>query len=851
MTGRQDAGLQDAMNDGTGQNGATDHTTPDRQAPGRLGLRRMLTRLSLFWETAWPTLWPSLGIAGAFLALGLFNVLPALPGWLHALILAAFVAALLFTIRNGVRQLRIPSAETATRRLETDSGLKHRPLVTLEDRPALGVVDPQTERLWQLHLARAAAAARKIHLRWPRPNLAARDPYALRGALVIALVAGLGFAGPNATARLSAALTPDLSALTAREAASLELWITPPEHTNLPPMLLASADPENLSEAALQAEGPIAVPAGSTLLAQVNAGRGTPELARGDAATEFAEVADRAWRLETTLDTEGVQSLAVRQSGDTLGAWEFDIIGDTSPEIRFSEAPAANDTNALRIGYTGLDDYGITEVRAELAWPGDPGASGITAIDLELPLPRPDAREGSAASIHDLTAHPWAGLEVDIQLTATDGIGQTGQTDRLSVILPERVFNHPVAREIIAQRRVLALSPENRRDVARSLHNLGRFPGRFDNDIAVFLALMSARSRLIYAPESAGVVGLLSQLWDTALRLEDGALSLAQRDVADLQERFREAIENGASEEEISEIMEELRAALDRYLEALAQNLTQALEGMDLSSLPEAGEDMELLDREAIQDMMEQLEQMARLGDAEGVQEMLERMQQMLQALQNVPNTMQQQQASPAQQFLRQLQEVLRNQQALHDETFQRSQRGQEMTPEESQEAREAQNEIRRQLGELMRQLGEMTNEIPENLGDAETAMNEAERALGEGNLQSALNDQARAMDELRRGGQQMALQMMRQRGQSQGNGQGPAEGLFQPGEEGFDPLGRPIQPDDRNNGDARSAGQNPIGDGEQALRALRIQDEIRQRLRDQGRPEAEIDYLLRLLRRF
>ncbi len=127
--------------------------------------------------------------------------------------------------------------------------------------------------------------------------------------------------------------------------------------------------------------------------------------------------------------------------------------------------------------------------------------------------------------------------------------------------------------------------------MARSLHNLGRFPGRFDNDIAVFLALMSARSRLIYAPESAGVVGVLSQLWDTTLRLEDGALSLAQRDVADLQERFREAIENGASEEEISEIMEELRAALDRYLEALAQNLTQALEGMDLSSLPEAGED--------------------------------------------------------------------------------------------------------------------------------------------------------------------------------------------------------------------------------------------------------------------
>jgi uncharacterized protein (TIGR02302 family) len=831
--------------------GAPDFGTPARPSAPKLGLRRTLARLSLFWETTWPALWPSLGLIGAFLALALFNLLPALPGWLHALVLVAFATSLLLTIRSGLRQLRIPSAATATRRLETDSGLEHRPLVTIDDRPATSVSDPQTERLWQLHLARAAAAARNIHLRWPRPNLAARDPYALRGALLITLVAGFVIAGPNATARLSAALSPDLSALTAREAASLELWITPPEHTNLPPMLLASADPDNLSEAVMHGEGPIAVPAGSTLLAQVNAGRSTPELERGDSETKFVEVADRAWRLEATLDTEGVQDLSVVQSGNTLGAWELNVIGDTPPQIQFSEAPSANDSNALRIGYNGLDDYGITAARAELAWPGDPGLSGIQAIDLELPLPRPDARDGSAASLHDLTAHPWAGLEVDIQLTATDGIGQTGQTDRLSVILPERVFNHPIAREIIAQRRVLALSPENRRDVARSLHNLGRFPDRFDNNIAVFLALMSARSRLIYAPESEGVVGVLSQLWDTALRLEDGSLSLAQRDVANLQERLREAIESGATDEEISAIMEELRAALDRYLEALAQNLSQALEGMDLSSLPEAGEDMELLDREAIQEMMEQLEQMARLGDAEGVREMLERMQQMLQALQNAPNMMQQQQSSPAQQFLRELQQVLRNQEALHDETFQRSQRGQEMTPSESREAREAQNEIRRQLGEMMRQLGEMTNEIPENLGDAEGAMSDAEGALGEGDLQSALNDQTRAMDELRRGGQQMALQMMRQSGQGQGEGQGQAEGLFQPGQEGFDPLGRPTEPDDRNDGDARSAGQNPIGDGEQALRALKIQDEIRQRLRDQGRPEAEIDYLLRLLRRF
>lgn len=828
----------------------TESSTAKAQG-ARLALRRGLARISLFWEHTWPAIWPAVGVVGAFAVLALLNALPSLPGWVHAIFLFGFAAAFLATLGHAFRRIRLPSAGAATRRLETDSGLAHRPLTTIDDRPLLGVVDRETDQLWQYHLARASAAARNIRLGWPRPNLATRDPYAFRGALVIALVVGVVVAGPDITPRLKAAFSPDLSALTQREAASLEIWITPPDYTNLPPILLASANLNGASDPTAAPDVQLKTPVGSTLLAQVTAGRGTPRLEIGDAESELTEIADKAWRSETSLDVEGPTELSVLQSGNILGRWDIEIVPDAAPEIRFVDAPGATESNSLRLSYESFDDYGVVETRARIAWPESPQSTGIEPIDLELPLPRPDPRDGNAASVHDLTAHPWAGLEVDVELTARDGRGQTGTTDRLSVILPERTFNHPIAREIIAQRRVLALSPENRLDVARSLQNLGRFPDRFNNDLAVFLSLMTARSRLAYQQEAGGVLSVLSLLWDTALRLEDGSLSLAQRDVERLQEQLREALENGAPEEDVAQIMEELRAALDRYLEALAQNLSQALEGMDLSTLPEAGEDLELLDSAAIQELMEQLEQMARLGDTEGVQELLDRMQQMLQALQDAPNMLQQQQqsSSPAQEFLRELQQVLRNQEALHDETFQRDQRGEQMTPQDSQTARDAQNEIRRQLGDLMRRLGEIANEIPENLGNAEGSMADAERALGEGDLQEALNGQARALDELRRGGQQMALQMLRQQGQGQGPGQGQAQGLAQPGEDGFDPLGRQLS--DQDNGDPRSPGREQIGDGEQAARALEILDELRARLRDQGRPEAEINYLLRLLRRF
>ncbi|MBO6782701.1 MAG: DUF4175 family protein, partial [Alphaproteobacteria bacterium] len=557
-----------------------DETSPNLRQPSGLAVRRALARLSLFWERAWPAIWPVVGVAGTFAVLVLFGVLPRLPVWLHLLVLLLLgVAGAWFALR-AVRALAWPSGDQATRRLETDSGLAHRPLTTIEDRPATGVVDPQTDRIWQMHLARAADAARDIRLRLPRPNLSSRDPLALRALLAVLVVIGVFAAGDRAGTRLANAVTPDLSALTRGSTPSLELWITPPEYTNLPPRLLASADPES-ARALPDPEALIAVPVGSKLLAQVSDGNRAPELMLGDQPNPLEAVSESSWRIETSLDTEGRQTVTVRQSRTTLGQWNVDVIPDTPPVIAFAAPPQGNDSNSLTLSYGAQDDHGVTHVRAEIAWPGEPPAAGIENLDLELPLP--DPREGEAASVHDLTAHPWAGLEVDVQLTATDGRGQSGSTDRLSVILPERIFNHPVAREIVEQRRVLALSPDSRRDVARTLHNIGRFPQRFDNDIAVFLALMTARSRLVHSLEGASLMPVLTLLWDTALRLEDGSLSLAQRDVAQLQEQLQRALENGASEEEIRAIMEELRAALDRYLEALAQNLSQALEGMDLS----------------------------------------------------------------------------------------------------------------------------------------------------------------------------------------------------------------------------------------------------------------------------
>ena len=72
----------------------------------------------------------------------------------------------------------------------------------------------------------------------PRPGLAARDRLALRGGLLVALVASLVVAGPDAPARLGAALSTRLPALPAAPGTEMQAWITPPGYTGLPPVFL-------------------------------------------------------------------------------------------------------------------------------------------------------------------------------------------------------------------------------------------------------------------------------------------------------------------------------------------------------------------------------------------------------------------------------------------------------------------------------------------------------------------------------------------------------------------------------------------------------------------------------------
>jgi len=848
-----------------------------------LGRRRMLFALAravLIWERLWPRLWLAVAIATLFVAMALSDSLPSLPAWLHVSILIGFIGLFGLALRDVLRgDYRIGDAET-NHRIECDSGLDHRPLTALEDRIAAGSGDPDSETLWQAHLLRVSEAARNLRVWLPSPGMASRDPYGLRAVAVLLLVvAGAGAIG-DVLPRLERALVPRFG-VTGGGQISLDVWITPPAYTGLAPMFLERPRAENDSLAAVSPVlPPVRIPVGSVLLAQTGKSDSAPSIRLGERVIEFAVIGSSVdpggYRAETIIEDadRNVTGLSVGIGADPVAHWPVQVIADTPPEVEFTGPPKQTGRAHLFLEFEARDDYAVAGVQVVIRHrDGLTIPNGGDAIRIDLPAPGLGSDQVKGSTIQNLAAHPWAGLEVEVQLHALDARGQAGASDVFPMILPERTFNHPVARAIVEARKELNIpTPVVLDQVIRMLDDLASRPQHFFNDTVVFLALSFARGRLIYDPEMAAVASVQKLLWDTALRLEDGDFSIAERDLREIQERLAAAMREGASGEELERLMDELQQALDKYLSALAEHMER--EG--LTNAP-PGSTPQMVEGGDLQQMIEQARELARTGAMDAARQMLSQLNQMLD---NIREGMRMAQPSEEMSQARQLMDGLRGltqrQQKLLDDSFRRVQEdarnqgpqtpGALQGPGSDQSAREGsernpnakpgdgpgpgagadQEKLRRELGRLMLQMDQLLGSIPAPLGQAERSMRGAADSLKRGDAAGAVPQQTDAVDRLRQAADGLSEQMARRFGQA--TGMIPGQSGMRPGPGGGDPFGR--RP-----GGAFGAS---VDDGNvrvptrmEMLRAREIVDELRRRSGEHTRPKPELNYIERLLRRF
>ena len=866
---------------------AKGNDTLHRPHPARLMLARAVQRArgSLLWERLWPALAALATALGLFLALswaGLWLALPPLGRIIGLVVFAlVFIAAALPMLR-----LRVPSDRDGLRRLDAGSGAAHRPATSIADQISANRNDPVAQALWQAHIERALMSAKSLKAGWPQPKLSLRDPMALRALVMLLVAATFVSAGSERWKRVGAAF--DWKGVVAPANFRIDAWVTPPNYTGRPPVMLPGVRPGDANPPVDLANAPISVPTGSQLVVR-STGSVSFDIERAGGIEDVPLDPKTALPAGTeerrfVIKTDG--KVTLRGAASTNPVWAFAAIPDRAPTVELTKDPERQARGALRLDYRMEDDYGIVEGKAIFALKDNKAAGDkseskseskrrplFDAPQLALTLPQARTRAGAAQTTQDLTENPWAGSAVTVTLTVRDEAGNVGESEPREVTLPQRIFVKPLARALIEQRRILALDANEKPLVLTALDALAIAPERFTPEAGVYLGLRSIFFDLRNAKTDDSLRDVVARLWQMALQIEDGNVSQAEQALRQAQDALREALERGASDEELKKLMDNLRAAMDKFLQALAEEMRKNPQQL---SRP-LDRNTRTLSQQDLKSLMDRMEQMARQGNRDAARALLDQLQQMMENLQMArPGADQDQGDQDMNSALDELSDMIRKQQQLRDRTFkegqnqrrpQRGQRGQQGN-QQMGDLRQDQQALKDRLNKLLEQLrqrgmGQQPGQKGQGqqgegqepgdqdgpgqqLGDAGEAMGEAEGNLGEGDADGAVDSQGRALEAMRKGAQGLAQQMQEGQGQAGPgpNGQ-PGRGR-QRAEQNTDPLGRP--------GRARDYGDDTTVKvpGEiDAQRARRILEELRKRFGESFRPQLELDYIERLLKDF
>lgn len=813
----------------------------------RLDRKVAWQRLSMGFENLWEA-WARpllvLGVGFILLATGVLNAIPLLV----RLVLIALLFAILVWASAPLFRLPRIKRLAALRKLEGGAQVSHRSISSADDALAHEIMDPRAESIWEEHKQRQLSALTHVALVPPQSRWRQFDPYALRVPVALGLVAALLLGQGQLWQNLQNAvrLTPPEAVVPLR----IDAWLKPPAYTGRPPLLLTS--PVIMEKLATGAD--IEVPEKATFSLRVS-GATSPQvqfLALGG-EDALADAGIKTTEKDGVLTADAVLqrpiTIIVTDGSREIGRWPINLLLDAPPKLALTDKPEANSKGGLTLKWQAQDDYGLRKITGEVELSdeqdGQVGfeSNGIFLFDppeLKFALRKANAKDEKGSTRFDLAKHPWAGFNVTLNMRAFDAAGQEGPAQPTTFKMPERVFVKPLPRALIEQRKQLVLFPERAAHVGKLIDTLNLYPKGLFDGVVPSIILGTISSRLRNASGYPDIHFAMDQMWDLAVKLEDGSLSDLRAELKSLKEQLEKALREGAPQERIAELMDKLRGTMDKYLDAMRkESERQSAEGKQ----PQQGKDGKSVSREDLQKMLDEMEQMSKGGSNDMAQQMLEKLDELLQNLQ--PGGQQQSGGEGGQgdDMMQGLGDMLKKQKKLMDETQRMPGQGQEGEQGEGQGQQpggkglaERQQELRNQL-EGLRGQGGSNGE----LDDSARAMGQAEQSLREGDKEGALQKQGEALDKLRKGTQKMAEEL---RKQGQGQQQGDAkDGEGTGGED--DPLGRPRA---TRNPDA-GPDQDILPKEEAMQRAREILETLRAKANERGLSDQEKAYIDRLLR--
>ncbi|WP_297322602.1 TIGR02302 family protein [uncultured Bartonella sp.] len=786
----------------------------------------------LTFERLWPRILPAILALMVLVSLAWFGVFDRLSYWPHLIL----CWALLFIAVGSpfvIPGFHLPSRHEVDRRIEKKSGFKNQPLEALYDTPVNGGKDVYAQALWAEHQRRMAAELKNLQTGMPDTKIARFDPFALRSIVILFTVVAFAYSFSTSGGRLSDLF--DFSAPVNLSSMRVDAWVTPPSYTGQAPIYLTKANLQSVE-----------IPEGSKVTINVVDG-GDARLKLKQSATgktsDIAPIAEdsveRSDRrtFETVLKSSGELTLSTRHYDKN---WSFNVVADHPPMIKLAKEPGRILNGSLELDYVLDDDYGVEKAYVEITPTSSNFGKGHPLYAApQIPLLIPRGGKGHARTVQDVSNDPWAGSEVRLTLVAEDGAGHIARSETRTITLPQRSFGNPLARAVVEQRRLLALDTLSRNLVLDMLSALTLRPDETINNFTHYLALRSIWTRLHLAETDEALKDVSNFMWQTAIGIEGDAVNQAEKNLKAAQSALRDALRNGASSQEIERLTEALRQAMNDYIAALAEQAQN--DGLNEQPSNKA----QNLSPDELAEKLKQLEDMAKLGNRAGAEQLLSELEQLMDNLQvragnqgsgegkNKTDRMQKQ-LDKLGDLMRRQQEVLNDTHKLEDE----QERG-EKTPEEYRkeldELQKKQENLQSELQQLGKDLSDQGFKADDKLNDAENKMAQSGKALEKGDAQTSAEEQSKALEAMRHGATDLMKEMqeaMKKNGETVNGEDDNAK----------DPLGRKLG----------STGGYTDKDGlsqeSEMQRARRILDEIRKKLGQSTTDGTEKNYLERLL---
>lgn len=543
-------------------------------------------------------------------------------------ILAAYIVAALFGFGNpwawagvlllamlafgfGFSKLRRPGSETIDRRIERASGLHHRPIATLEDEPEND--GELTAAIWQLHQLRLKADLRNARSGRVFIDAVAHDPLALRGFLLLLLLAGVIIAGPQALPRLGGAFAlPEFSLFAGP---SVNAWATLPSYTGAPPLVL-------------QPGQTYPVLAGTSVTVIVNGQTGPPTAIFGAKRLAFGALADSSFRADTVLTASA--TLRIGPWWHRLADWHFQVSPPGGPEITLGSVSILN--QQLIIGWHASDRYGLAALSALLTPIGHPGAP---PEQLPLSIADLDPHQQSGVARPDIGDSPYAGLAVSLVLTARNLAGVAGSTAPVTLTLPPPDLHDKTALALAGLRQNLTLAPNHAPAVGDALSKLSQSPlskisAGADVQMAALARALSTNE--ISPTDAQNLLDRLSHEVESGPDYQPGRAFAAAAQA--LEQALQQAAASGKplDANRLQSLLAAMQSALAQHLQALgAKNSGTPDAGPPDAGPPSAGS----MNAGSLNQLAEQIARDEASGQTAKAQAELRQLTQMLSALQS------------------------------------------------------------------------------------------------------------------------------------------------------------------------------------------------------------------------